>query len=27
MRKYIHFYNYQRFQTKLNNLNPHKYRT
>ncbi|MGI8363140.1 hypothetical protein [Bacillus cereus] len=24
MRKYIHFYNHQRFQKKLNNLNPYK---
>ncbi len=27
VRKYIHFYNYQRFQKKLNNLSPYKYRT
>ncbi|ARJ25588.1 hypothetical protein B7492_31640 (plasmid) [Bacillus mycoides] len=26
-RKYIHFYNHQRFQKKLNNLSPYKYRT
>ncbi|MRA58258.1 IS3 family transposase, partial [Bacillus thuringiensis] len=25
--KYIHFYNHQRFQKKLNNLSPYKYRT
>ncbi|WP_373284157.1 IS3 family transposase [Priestia taiwanensis] len=25
--KYIRFYNYQRFQKKLNNLSPYKYRT
>nr|WP_256703118.1 IS3 family transposase [Bacillus cereus] len=25
--KYIHFYNHQRFQKKLNNLRPYKYRT
>lgn len=25
--KYIHFYNYQRFQRKLNNLSPYQYRT
>ncbi|WP_140164424.1 IS3 family transposase [Bacillus thuringiensis] len=27
VRKYIHFYNHQRFQKKLNNLSPYKYRT
>ncbi|PFF85272.1 IS3 family transposase [Bacillus cereus] len=27
MRKYIYFYNHQRFQRKLNNLSPYKYRT
>ncbi|PFX85637.1 hypothetical protein COL40_20650 [Bacillus toyonensis] len=27
VRKYMHFYNYQRFQKKLNNLSPYKYRT
>ncbi|WP_411858611.1 IS3 family transposase [Bacillus tropicus] len=27
MRKYIYFYNYQKFQEKLNNLSPYKYRT
>ncbi|PEE36213.1 hypothetical protein COA00_28425 [Bacillus cereus] len=26
MRKYIYFYNHQRFQRKLNNLSPYKYR-
>ncbi|MFD0767753.1 IS3 family transposase [Bacillus sp. CGMCC 1.60114] len=26
VRKYIHFYNNQRFQKKLNNLSPYKYR-
>ncbi|PEA07864.1 hypothetical protein CN425_16325 [Bacillus cereus] len=26
VRKYIHFYNHQRFQKKLNNLSPYKYR-
>ncbi|PGW17354.1 IS3 family transposase [Bacillus cereus] len=25
--KYIHFYNHQRFQKKLNNLSSYKYRT
>jgi putative transposase len=25
--KYIRFYNHQRFQKKLNNLSPYKYRT
>ncbi|PEF43410.1 hypothetical protein CON22_26025 [Bacillus cereus] len=25
--KYIHFYNYQRFQKKFKNLNPYEYRT
>lgn len=25
--KYIHFYNHQRFQKKLNNLSPYQYRT
>ncbi|PEA00884.1 IS3 family transposase [Bacillus cereus] len=27
MHKYIFFYNHQRFQRKLNNLSPYKYRT
>ncbi|MBK5447587.1 IS3 family transposase [Bacillus sp. TH22] len=27
VRKYMHFYNHQRFQKKLNNLSPYKYRT
>ncbi|MDR4292621.1 DDE-type integrase/transposase/recombinase [Bacillus cereus] len=27
LRKYMYFYNHQRFQKKLNNLNPYKYRT
>ncbi|MFJ6029280.1 MULTISPECIES: IS3 family transposase [Bacillus] len=27
VRKYMHLYNYQRFQKKLNNLSPYKYRT
>ncbi|MCU5657409.1 MULTISPECIES: IS3 family transposase [Bacillus] len=27
MHKYINFYNHQRFQKKLNNLSPYKYRT
>ncbi|MFJ8413358.1 IS3 family transposase [Bacillus paramycoides] len=27
VRKYIQFYNHQRFQKKLNNLSPYKYRT
>ncbi|WP_420359260.1 IS3 family transposase [Bacillus mycoides] len=27
MRKYIQFYNHQRFQKKLNYLSPYKYRT
>ncbi|WP_157412318.1 IS3 family transposase [Bacillus cereus] len=27
VRKYMYFYNYQRFQKKLNNLSPYKYRT
>ncbi|MFD6507362.1 IS3 family transposase [Bacillus sp. NPDC060175] len=27
LRKYIYFYNQQRFQKKLNNLSPYKYRT
>ncbi|HDR7795101.1 TPA: IS3 family transposase [Bacillus luti] len=27
VRKYMHFYNYQKFQKKLNNLSPYKYRT
>ncbi|PFC71089.1 hypothetical protein CN290_23720 [Bacillus cereus] len=27
VRKYIHFYNHQRLQKKLNNLSPYKYRT
>ncbi|PET49682.1 hypothetical protein CN429_07105 [Bacillus cereus] len=26
VRKYIYFYNHQRFQRKLNNLSPYKYR-
>ncbi|QWH64007.1 IS3 family transposase (plasmid) [Bacillus mycoides] len=26
VRKYMHFYNHQRFQKKLNNLSPYKYR-
>ncbi|VXB66435.1 hypothetical protein BACI71_120087 [Bacillus mycoides] len=25
--EYMHFYNHQRFQKKLNNLSPYKYRT
>ncbi|NMM57727.1 IS3 family transposase, partial [Bacillus megaterium] len=24
---YIHFYNHERFQKKLNNLSPYQYRT
>ncbi|MBF7156645.1 IS3 family transposase [Bacillus albus] len=27
VRKYIHFYNHQRLQKKLNNLSPYKYKT
>lgn len=27
VQRYIHFYNYQRFQQKLNNLSPYEYRT
>ncbi|PFM38949.1 IS3 family transposase [Bacillus cereus] len=27
VREYIHFYNHQRFQKKLNNLSPYKYKT
>ncbi|MFE6140031.1 IS3 family transposase [Bacillus sp. NPDC057893] len=27
VRKYMHFYNHQRFQKKLNNLSLYKYRT
>ncbi|MES1048387.1 hypothetical protein FOA24_02520 [Bacillus thuringiensis] len=27
MRKYMYFYNHHRFQKKLNNLSPYKYRT
>ncbi|WP_407675604.1 IS3 family transposase [Peribacillus glennii] len=27
VRRYIRFYNYQRFQEKLNNLSPYEYRT
>ncbi|PEW01125.1 hypothetical protein CN425_13635 [Bacillus cereus] len=26
VRKYIHFYNHQRFQKKFNNLSPYKYK-
>ncbi|MDI3089659.1 IS3 family transposase, partial [Priestia megaterium] len=25
--QYIHFYNHERFQKKLNNLSPYQYRT
>ncbi|WP_439711240.1 IS3 family transposase [Bacillus wiedmannii] len=27
VRKYMYFYNHQRFQKKLNNLSPYTYRT
>ncbi|WP_350494338.1 IS3 family transposase [Peribacillus frigoritolerans] len=27
VRNYIHFYNHERFQEKLNNLSPYEYRT
>ncbi|WP_084402921.1 IS3 family transposase [Paenibacillus antarcticus] len=27
VKQYIHFYNHERFQKKLNNLSPYEYRT